>query len=93
MRRHKENLVLSRCDLRIEAQYYQYYVEKALSRLSETERRAIHLRFLKPRTIAQVATQMKISWEEADLLIDHAIEKMRECFREFLRCQPPDTAA
>lgn len=85
--------MLSRCDLRIEAQYYQYYLDKALARLSDIERRAIHLRFLKPRTIADVASQMKMTWEEADFLIDHAIEKMRESFREFLSSQPPDSAA
>lgn len=88
MREHKENLVLKPCDLRIEVQYYQHFLEKALSRLSDVERRAIQLRFIRPRTIAQVATQMKLSWEEADLLIDTAIEKMRESFREFLRSNP-----
>jgi len=70
--------VLSKSNLQIEAQYYQHYLELALTCLSEKERQAIHLRFLKPHTIAQVANYMKISWEEADRLIDLAVEKMRE---------------
>lgn len=93
MRRHKEELVLSQCDIRIEAPYYLHYLEKALSCLSDMERRAIHLRFIRPRTIAQVASQMKVSWEEADSLIDVSIEKVRLSFRESLRTRRPFSAA
>jgi DNA-directed RNA polymerase specialized sigma24 family protein len=70
--------VLSKSNLKIEAHYYQHYMELALNCLSEKERQAITLRFLNPHTIAQVANYLKMSWDEADRLIDHAVEKMRE---------------
>ena len=70
--------MLSQSNLKIEAHYYQHYMELALACLSEKERQAITLRFLKPHTIAQVANYLKMSWEEADRLIDRAVDKMRD---------------
>lgn len=92
MRQHKERLALKSCDVQIPAQYYQYYLEKALLGLSQIERRAIYFRFIKPRTIAQVATRLKLSWEETDALIDRSLKKVHASFKESLLSQSSSVA-
>ena len=93
MRRLKERTYMSSSDIKIEAQYYLHYLDKAMVCLSENERRAVHLRFMKPRTIAQVASRMNMTWDEADRLIDTAVSKVRENFRQSLRMGPTLPAA
>ncbi len=80
----KELWVTGPCDLKVPAHKYQILAERALKSLSALERRALSLRFLQPHTIAQVADRMKLSWEEADRLIDIAVFKVRAVIRECL---------
>ena len=82
--------MLTQSNLQIEAHYYQHYMELALLCLSERERQAINLRFINPHTIAQVANYMKMSWEEADQLIDKAVAKMRERLQRAVDSRTPN---
>ena len=85
MRRYKENVVVEACDVQVPIQYYQHYLGIAMARLSQDERRAVYFRFLKPRTIAQVADRLGLSWKETDALIDQSIAKVHACFRELMK--------
>lgn len=82
MRALKEEHVVEPSDIRVRADHYQHLVEKGLARLNDLERRAVFLRFWRPYTIAQVADQMNMSWEEADRLIDRGVAKVRAVFAE-----------
>jgi DNA-directed RNA polymerase specialized sigma24 family protein len=86
MRALKEAQVVEPSDVTVPADQYQYLVEKGLRRLDELERRAIFLRFWQPYTIAQVADQMNMSWDDADRLIDQAVAKIRAVIVEF-KCE------
>ena len=51
-----------------------------LRELSAVERKAIFLRFWFPSTIAQIATELRVSWDVADQIINGAIIKLRGHF-------------
>ena len=51
-----------------------------LKNLNEMERKAIFLRFWPPYSIAQVADELKVTWDHADEIINRAIEKLRRHF-------------
>jgi DNA-directed RNA polymerase specialized sigma24 family protein len=89
MRAIKEALVVNRSDLKVPADQYMQLLELGLKDLTATERRAIFLRFWEPSTIAQVADQMHITWDQADRLIDGAVEKIRETFRRHIQSAQP----
>lgn len=78
MRALKEQLVMLPTDEALGIDEYQHVIEKALKVLDETERRVIFLRFWEPNTIAQVADMIGIAWEEADQLIDCAVQKIQK---------------
>jgi len=79
----KEELVICSDDeCSVELQNYHQILEDGLRALSEFERKAIFLRFWGPYSIAQVATELRMTWEAADRLIDGAIIKLRESFRQ-----------
>lgn len=50
--------------------------------LTQSERKALYMRYWGPCSIAQVAVELRVSWDEADKLIDGAIEKLRDGFVE-----------
>ena len=80
MRAFKELEVVEPSEVTVGVDQYQHLVEKGLRRLGDEEKRAIYLRFWQPYTIAQVADQMNLSWDEADRLIDQAVAKIRSVF-------------
>lgn len=83
MRALKEEVVIS--DLEpcfVELQNYMQILESELPKLNKQERTAIYLRFWVPCTIAQVATELKVSWDAADVIIDMAVLKLRNGIRE-----------
>lgn len=65
------------CDVKIPIHLYQMAIGEALQRLSPLERQAVGLRYLKDLSIATVASQMGMSWDGADALIDRSLAKMR----------------
>lgn len=77
MRALKEEVVLLPTDDVLAVDEYQHVIEKALCALNDLERRVVFLRFWEPYTIAQVADQIEVSWEEADHLIDGAVRKIQ----------------
>jgi DNA-directed RNA polymerase sigma subunit (sigma70/sigma32) len=83
MRALKEELVISDSkECSVEFQNYQQLLEDGLKNLDATERKVIFLRFWGPYTIGQIATELRMSWDSTDKLIDQAIRKLRESFRE-----------
>lgn len=48
-----------------------------LNQMSWQHRCALHLRFWEDHTIAQIAGLMNMTWQEADKLIEEAIEQLR----------------
>ncbi len=82
MRAVKEEIVVEPLDIKVPADHYQHLVEVGLARLSDLERRAIFLRFWQPYSIAQVADQLNLTWDEADRLIDRGVAKVRSVFIE-----------
>lgn len=83
MRALKEEVVISDLEpCSVEFQHYMQILENELPKLSDKERKAIYLRFWVPSTIAQVATELKVSWEAADSIIDGAVQKLRNGIRE-----------
>lgn len=83
MRALKEEVVISDLEpCSVELQNYMQILESELPKLSRQERTAIYLRFWVPCTIAQVATELKVSWEAADAIIDMAVLKLRNGIRE-----------
>ena len=83
MRALKEEVVLLPPEDTLGVAEYQHVLEKSLCALNEQERRAIFLRFWEPYTIAQVADQIGIAWEEADFLIDSAVRKIQKEIRKY----------
>lgn len=83
MRVLKEEVVLLPTEYTLGVDEYQHVIEKSLCVLNEQERRAIFLRFWETYTIAQVADQIGIAWEEADLLIDSAVRKIQKEIRKY----------
>ncbi|MES3038367.1 MAG: sigma factor-like helix-turn-helix DNA-binding protein [Bdellovibrionota bacterium] len=73
----KEKMVVHSCDLKVPVDQYMQLLEIGLAQLSPQERKAIYLRFWEPFSIAEVARRMGLSWDEADLLIDQAVGKLR----------------
>jgi len=83
MRALKEEVVISDLEpCSVELQNYMQILESELPKLNRQERTAIYLRFWVPCTIAQVATELKVSWEAADAIIDMAVLKLRNGIRE-----------
>ncbi len=78
MRSLKEQMVMLPTQEALGIDEYQQVIEKALKALDETERRIIFLRFWEPHTIAQVADRIGVAWEEADQLIDCAVQKIQK---------------
>lgn len=91
MRLEKEMMVTEPCDLKVPAHKYQHLVEQGLRTLSVLERRALYLRYWQPYTIAEIADDMRLSWEEADKLIDRAVAKVRAAMRKGMNM--PDGSA
>lgn len=56
----------------------------ALKGLPPQGQRAINLRFWENYTIEEIAEELCISWDEADLLIEQSIISLREHFSQFL---------
>lgn len=82
MRALKEKLVVADTgECEVEFQNYQLILEDELKQLNEKERKAIFLRFWATQTIAQIATELCMSWEATDILIDYSVAKLREGFR------------
>ena len=77
MRSLKEELVCEQSAFSIGLDEYDLAIEHGLKKLSINERTAIFYRFWECLTIARVADEMQLSWDEADLLIDGAIISMR----------------
>ncbi|OFZ37677.1 MAG: hypothetical protein A2504_07515 [Bdellovibrionales bacterium RIFOXYD12_FULL_39_22] len=49
----------------------------ALPTLGNDEQRALHLRFWEAMTITEIARALRISWDEADQMIEVAQKKLR----------------
>jgi len=56
----------------------------ALKGLPPQGQRAISLRFWEHYTIEEIADELCISWDDADLLIEQSIISLREHFSQFL---------
>ncbi len=83
MRALKEEIVISDQEpCSVELQHYMQILESELPKLNQQERKAIYLRFWVPCTIAQVATELQVSWEAADSIIDTVVQKLRNGIRE-----------
>jgi DNA-directed RNA polymerase specialized sigma24 family protein len=82
MRSLKEQMVVIPSNVSVNAIYYQHWLAMALAQLSEVEKRAIVLRFFQCLSIAATADRMGKTWEQADHLIDCAVEKVRSVFRQ-----------
>ena len=83
MRALKEELVVEDAKpCSVESQNYQQILEDELKKLNHVERKAIYMRFWVPCSIAQIATELHVTWDAADQIIDHAVEKMRDGFRQ-----------
>ncbi len=93
MRAIKEAIVVHQSDLKVPADQYIPLLELGIRGLTPTEKRAIFLRFWEPYTIAQVADQLCISWNQADRLIDGAVEKIRETFRRHVESAKQNNSA
>ena len=93
MRLQKELMVVEPCDLKVPAHKYQHLLELGVKKLSLLERRALLLRFWGTHTITEVADELKITWEEADQLIDTAVAKIRKVMRKKLNMTEGGSAA
>ena len=83
MRTLKEEVVIEDAKpCSVELQNYQQILEDELKKLNHVERKAIYLRFWVPCSIAQIAAELHVTWDVADRIIDHAVAKMREGFRQ-----------
>lgn len=82
MRAEKEKLVVLPSDIAVGAHQYQYFCERALAGLSESERKVILLRFWECLPIAKIADHIGRSWSETNLLIDSSVEKIRATFKK-----------
>jgi len=77
MRSLKEELVCDQSAFSVALDEYDLAIEYGLKNLSSTERTAIFYRFWEGLPIARIADEMRLSWDEVDLLIDSAIKSMR----------------
>ena len=92
MRALKEELAIdSNDECSVDFQNYPQLLADGLDQLDEFERKAIFLRFWQPYTIAQVAAELRMSWEASDKLIDRALGKLRESFRQHKYYRRPHT--
>ena len=83
MRALKEELVIEdKKTCAVEFQNYQQILEDELKKLNQVERKAIYMRFWVPCSIAQIATELHVTWDAADRIIDHAVAKIRDGFRQ-----------
>ena len=85
MRSIKEELVVSPSELKVPVDQYMHLLELSIKELTPKERQAIFLRFWEPFTIAEVAQRMSLTWDQTDDLIDIAVGKIREIFRQRLQ--------
>lgn len=53
-------------------------LHEALDQLSQKEKLAIHLRYWGPKSIAEIAKQLRISWDTSYELVNGAENKLRE---------------
>lgn len=51
---------------------------EALTRLSPEAQRAINLRFWENHTIEEIASKLRMSWEQTDQLIEKTLLELRE---------------
>lgn len=51
---------------------------QALSELPPRGQRAINLRFWENYTIEEISSELRISWDEADQLIERSLKNLRE---------------
>lgn len=83
MRALKEEIIIHDTEpCSVEFQNYLQVLDRELPNLNHQERKAIYMRFWVPSTIAQVATELKVSWDAADRIIDQAVLKLRNAFRQ-----------
>ena len=66
---------------KIPVHLYQIAIGGALKKLPPLERTAVTLRFLRDRSIAQVATLMGMSWDGANTLIDRGFSTVNRYLR------------
>ena len=52
-------------------------LHQLLKQLSWQHRCALHLRFWEDQSISQIAGSMNLTWEQADQLIEEAVEQLR----------------
>jgi DNA-directed RNA polymerase specialized sigma subunit len=45
--------------------------------LSDSQKEALRMRFAENRTIFDVARRLKVSWEDANLIIESALQELR----------------
>ena len=81
MRALMEELFLSSYKTRIKCSKHESQLLNALQTLTEHERSAIFLRYWVPCSIEEVSRHMRISWSQADALLEKSLEKLREDFR------------
>ena len=61
---------------------YSKILEYELKNLNSIERKAIYLRFWVPCSIAEIAAELKLSWDSADNILETAITKIRDGFKK-----------
>jgi DNA-directed RNA polymerase specialized sigma24 family protein len=76
-RRLKELAIASDYDLKMTMYRYRSALERGIKQLTELERSVIVQRFIRDKTIAQVAEWVGVSWNGADALIDRSVAKLR----------------
>lgn len=59
---------------------YEQILIEGLQELNAVERKAIFLRFWVPCSIEQIATELKVSWDSADQIINGSINKLKNHF-------------
>lgn len=87
MRLGKELMLINPSDLKVPFHEYQHLIGLGVRTLGDLERRVLILRFGQFLTIAEVADRMRITWEEADGLIDQAVEKVHRVMKRHLKSQ------
>lgn len=81
MRALTEEIVLSSNKTVTKCSKLESQLLKSLQALTEKERSAIFLRFWVPCSIQEIARNMRMSWSQADLLLESTLKKLREDFR------------
>lgn len=59
---------------------YERVLMMGLYELEDVERKAIFLRFWSPSSIEQISSELKVSWNIADQIINRSIGKLRTHF-------------